>query len=36
MIPETALAISQALRWLLARLQAKRPVQAILRATKED
>jgi len=32
MIPETALALSHALRWLLARLQAKRPAQGILGA----
>lgn len=36
MIPETALALAQALRWLLARLQAKRPAQAILRANDSD
>lgn len=32
MIPETALALAQALRWLLARLQVKSPAQGILGA----
>lgn len=34
MISETALALAQALRWLYARLQAKRPAQGNLGARK--